>query len=257
MEAKHYLHTHVLGSGPAVVLLGGCPTPVEYLLPLARNLADAFTVFVPELPGYGLSPALGTPYPLADAQTLIIHTLHKLGVRKAALVGTSFGAWRALSIACGGEVEVPAVVSLGGFAAIDEAAKQGMAGFAAALRAGIDLRDLLPPRFLSPAFLAAHPEIGALTRTWLDAAPVEVIAAELEATVSLPDLLPRLGSLTTRIAARVGSLDVAAPPAYAEAMTQAAAHGQLALVDGAGHALLYEDLTETTAFIREILAQAL
>lgn len=42
------------GTGPAVVLVHGLAVSHRYLTPLARTLAGAGPVFVPDLPGFGL-----------------------------------------------------------------------------------------------------------------------------------------------------------------------------------------------------------
>ncbi len=45
------------GTGPAVLLLHGTPSPARDWEPLAARLAPSVRVIIPDLPGYGASPA--------------------------------------------------------------------------------------------------------------------------------------------------------------------------------------------------------
>jgi pimeloyl-ACP methyl ester carboxylesterase len=47
------LHTWVSGAGKSVMLVHGFGVSGRYMLPLAGSLAECFSVFVPDLPGYG------------------------------------------------------------------------------------------------------------------------------------------------------------------------------------------------------------
>ena len=135
----------------------------------------------------------------------------------------------------------------------DESA--GFRGFAAAVRAGQDLRALAVPRFLSASFAAVHAEAAQAVQGWLSAAPPEVIAAELDAFAEAEDSTPALGALLIPILARVGSADVASPPPKSEAIARACPSARLEIVDGAGHALVYEDVGGTIEALRRLLAR--
>jgi pimeloyl-ACP methyl ester carboxylesterase len=89
---------------------------------------------------------------------------------------------------------------------------------------------------------------------WLDAAPSEVIAQDLEAFADAPDLVPSLSNLRIPVVARVGAADAATPVAKSEAIVRACPSASLQVVDGAGHALVYEDVEGTRAAIRAWLA---
>ncbi|MFF8036167.1 alpha/beta fold hydrolase [Streptomyces sp. NPDC016626] len=86
------LHATALGQGPGLVLLHGGGPDRYSLLPLARRLADGFTVVLPDIRGYGRSvctdPDRHTWAQYAeDVGTLLDH----LGLRRAALGGTGLG----------------------------------------------------------------------------------------------------------------------------------------------------------------------
>ncbi|MEO8845395.1 MAG: hypothetical protein ABI591_15480, partial [Kofleriaceae bacterium] len=90
---------------------------------------------------------------------------------------------------------------------------------------------------------------------WLASTTAAALAAELRAQTTMRDLSADLADLATRIYLRVGALDLACPPACSEAILRSAPRASLELVDGAGHALLTEDLTATTAAIERELAR--
>src|SRR6266513_1280203 len=47
------IHAHVGGKGTPVVLVHGYGVSGCYMLPLAQSLVPSFSVFAPDLPGYG------------------------------------------------------------------------------------------------------------------------------------------------------------------------------------------------------------
>src|SRR4029078_8937705 len=59
------------GRGRPVVFLGGCPTPWDVLVPIARAVASTHEAIELALPGYGESPALAHPHTAADVHAAI------------------------------------------------------------------------------------------------------------------------------------------------------------------------------------------
>lgn len=247
------MHVADHGRGNAVLLIGGCPTPDSMWDPVVQTLAKTHRVLVPDLPGYGKTPRL-SPYSLAAVQRMLEDALLERGVREAALVGYSMGAYRALSIALGGRVRASALVWLAGSIQWNEMERAVMGGFVQLLRSGAPLPDVLPARMISPDFLAAHPESADQVRAWLEAAPREVIADEIEAGLrECEDLLPRLRVLDCPVLARVGELDQASPPEHSRLVAEAARRGKLQIVPGMGHAWAVEDPAGTSAAIARFL----
>lgn len=241
------------GSGShAVLLFHGTPAPPETMLPLARHLSAGRRVLVPHFPGYGRSTGLevlssGRFEPILDAE------LRRRGVESCDVVGFSGGAYRALSFACRSGIPVRRVVSLAGFAAFSEAEREGMRGFAAALRAGASLAGVLAPRMLRAETIANRPHVAAAVETWRSAIEPRKLAEELDDQAGAQDLLPLLSRIRTRILARVGSDDVVTPPAHSEAIARAAPGGTLQIVEGAPHGLLVEDRDPTFRAVGEFL----
>ena len=121
--------------------------------------------------------------------------------------------------------------------------------YAQLARTPADLRSVVRHLYLPPAYAAAHPDILETVTDWVDACPRDVFARELDAVAEIDDLSSRLASLESPLIARVGTLDVAAPPEWSREIVDAVPHGRLELVEGCGHALLYEDRDATIASI--------
>jgi 2-hydroxy-6-oxonona-2,4-dienedioate hydrolase len=74
-----------------VVLVHGLNISGRYLLPLANALAPFAPVFVPDLPGFGLSSRCWPPLSLSGLALVLHEFLTALGITKAHFVGNSFG----------------------------------------------------------------------------------------------------------------------------------------------------------------------
>jgi pimeloyl-ACP methyl ester carboxylesterase len=245
------------GRGPAILLLHGAPSSPDDFDALAERLAPSRRVLVPVMPGY-LSEAMdeGT-YSIARSVALIEEALAAHGVAETSVVGFSAGALRAFGLAFGGRVRVTALVSLGGLAGYDEAGRQSMRAFSGFVRAVGNLHDpqlvgLLVARMLSPAG-ASTPEHAARVTKWLDCVTPEALATELAAVAESEDFYPRLGELDIPVLARVGSLDMAAPPPLSERIAAAVPGAKLEVVEGKGHALLIEDSEATIESVARFL----
>nr|WP_215206547.1 alpha/beta hydrolase [Streptomyces sp. CHD11] len=170
------LHATVLGQGPGLVLLHGGGPDRYSLLPLARWLADGFTVVLPDIRGYGRSvctdPARHTWSQYADD----VHALlEHLGLQRAAVGGTGLGGTIALRAAAARPEHVRAAVVISMEDIEDDAAKEAekkmLEDFAArALEQGLDAawEPLLP--HLAPV-------IGALVRDAIGRSDPASIAA--------------------------------------------------------------------------------
>lgn len=85
------LHVSVGGAGESVVLVHGFGVSGTYMLPLARALAERFSVFVPDLPGYGRSEHPDTPLGVAALSDALAGCLDALELERPALVANSLG----------------------------------------------------------------------------------------------------------------------------------------------------------------------
>jgi 3-oxoadipate enol-lactonase len=245
------LRWHERGAGAPVVLLHGLPSPASDLMRLGDALEGSWRMIVPDLPGYDGAPAGAGRHGATAIEDALVAVMLAEGAGGAALVGYSMGGYRALSLALRAELQPAAVVTLGGFAALTDDERAGMTGFAAALRAGQDLRPVAGPRFLSSGFRARSPDRIAEIEAWLALAPAAVMIEELEDLALAPSLLPRLSALQRPVLAITGAEDVAMPPRHAEQIGRAAPKGRFEMIPGVGHALLTEALEATAPLVSQ------
>src|SRR5206468_493196 len=74
-----------------VVLVHGYGVSGTYMLPLAELLAPSFSVFAPDLPGYGRSQHPRTPLGVADLAAALAGWLDAAGLQCPAFVANSMG----------------------------------------------------------------------------------------------------------------------------------------------------------------------
>ena len=100
------VHMRTAGSGPPVVLVHGFGVSGRYMVPLARSLATWFSVFVPDLPGYGRSERPPTPLDVSGLASALEGCLDALALQRPAFVANSMGCQVVTKLA----VECPARV---------------------------------------------------------------------------------------------------------------------------------------------------
>lgn len=86
------------GSGPALVLIHGFPMNHHVWDSLSLELAKNFTVYTPDLPGFGKSPILPGEFSLVDVATSLNQwvALHRL--QDAVIIGHSLGGYVVLAM---------------------------------------------------------------------------------------------------------------------------------------------------------------
>ncbi len=79
------------GSGEAVVFLHGWGSNRKLFDPLINAAAAKYTAIAPDLPGFGDSAEPKEPWDVGRYADLVIAFLRALGIKKAVLIGHSFG----------------------------------------------------------------------------------------------------------------------------------------------------------------------
>ena len=253
--ADPVLHHTVTGSGPAVVLLHAGVADGRMWAATRDALADAWTVVVPDLRGFGRSPM-----PAADADSWtnsgdVLEVLDRLGIADTAVVGASYGGRVATELAATAPDRVTRLVLLAPAAAGMEPGD--------ALRAFSDEED---------ALLEAGDVEGATglnVRTWLgpdadDAARTLVhdmqklafevqLAADPDAGPQSVDADPsRIGAPTTVV---VGGHDFPDFARVARGLRDTIPAAELVELDWAGHLPTLERPAESAALVRDALAR--
>src|SRR6266516_5798642 len=85
------IHARVGGQWSPVVLVHGYGVSGTYMPPLAQSLAPSFSVFAPDLPGYGRSQQPRAPLGIADLAAALTGWLDAAGLQSPAFVANSMG----------------------------------------------------------------------------------------------------------------------------------------------------------------------
>lgn len=109
------LQLHIVGSGPAILLLHGTGTAGFSFAPLAHLLAPHRTCLIPDLPGHAASalPSDLDRLGISGMAAVIAAALVRLGVTPSSVVGHSAGFVVGVQLALDGVVPVPSLVGLG------------------------------------------------------------------------------------------------------------------------------------------------
>lgn len=243
------LHVDTFGAAPspALLVLHGSGAPPASLYPLAEALSDTYRVVLPHRNGYGKT-GVHSYDPEAELEALAA-----LVTDGTTILGHSFGAFRAFQLAGRLPDRVDRVVALGPIAGLPEEAREAVEGLATLIRSGADLTEAAAARWLTPAYLAEHPEAVQTIRGWLEDVDGETMARE---NLELLD-----GDATFRsfvaadVPARmyVGALDQATPPALAHAIAEHADDATVTVVDEMGHLPTIEDFDGLASWTREAL----
>jgi pimeloyl-ACP methyl ester carboxylesterase len=92
----HYLRT---GNGPPVILLHGGASDCQDWLGTMAILSDSYSLYAPDLIGFGLSSRNSSGYHLSDFVEFTLRFIQKMGLNSPVLVGHSLGGRVCLEIA--------------------------------------------------------------------------------------------------------------------------------------------------------------
>jgi 2-hydroxy-6-oxonona-2,4-dienedioate hydrolase len=86
------MHYRAAGSGgQAVVMVHGLTVSGNYLLPTAAELLDNFTVYIPDLPGFGASEKPRRVLDILEMADTLTAWMDAVGLKQAYLMGNSLG----------------------------------------------------------------------------------------------------------------------------------------------------------------------
>lgn len=100
-------------SAPTVVLLHGVAVSHRYFVPTAKVLAGFCRVFVPDLPGFGLSESPRRILDVPELSETLVEWMDAVGIGRADLIGNSVGCQLAVEVALRHPVRVRRVVLQG------------------------------------------------------------------------------------------------------------------------------------------------
>lgn len=260
------IHHHVEGEGEAVVLLNGGMMSWFAWEPVAKGLAGEYRVMRLDFRGQlqsPLAPGQAPPADLSAHATDVVTLLDQLGIERAHIVGTSFGALVGMALAAEHPDRVASLVAMTATATLSPEMLAGTRALRVLAQEGIaggdkgKILDAIVPSTYSPEWVAANRELLAVRRGQVAMLPqawfegVDAILAVLE-KADPSSYLARIRAPTTVIA---GEKDVTFPLPNSEALVRGIAGARLVVVPGAPHGLVLERADEAMAVIRAALAR--
>ncbi len=219
---------------PPVVLVHGLGVSSRYLVPTARRLACEFSVYAPDLPGFGRSERPRRALNVPQLAETLLAWMDAARLERAALLGNSLGCQIIAEAAIQQPARVTQAVLVG--PTIDAQARS-------AVRQLWRLVKDIPrePLSLVPIVAWDYLRCG-LPRAW------RTLQFALEDRIETK--APHLHCPTLVVN---GEHDPLVPHAWAELVARLAPQGRLVIISGAGHASIYSSPETLVRLVREFL----
>lgn len=220
------------GNGENVLLLQGWGTSVDLYSPVINEIAKKYTVYAPDLPGFGNSDEPSEPWCVDDYADFAVAFCEKMGIRKTILVGHSFGCRVIIKLlsreSCPIEVEQ---VVLTGAAGIKPTQSEASKKKASAYQRGKKFLSMpLMKKLFPDALERLRNKHG--SADYRAASPMMRQVLVKTVNEDLSDLLPLIKQEVLLI---WGRNDDATPLADGERMEKELQNAGLAVIENAGH----------------------
>jgi len=247
------------GAGPAVWLFHSLLADASSCAPLASALSATHRVMLPDLPGFGGTPAAGPG--LEAVADRMAEAVSAAGA-PAMVIANGYGSFVALLMA----LRHPGLVSRGlvsrlvlagtgaAFSGPGRAAFTGMATAAAAKGLGA-VADTAMRRLFAPGFQASHPELMAARRASFLATDAAVFIDACTALATL-DLRDQVGRLAVPVLVMVGADDEATPPPMARELAALLPSAELVEMPGLAHVPQLQDTPRFAAAVAGFIGLA-
>lgn len=251
------LAVDVRGQGPAILFIHGFPLDHSTWEHQVANL-EGWMRIAPDLRGMGQSDAPDLGYSMSTYAQDLLALLTALGVDRTVVCGHSMGGYVAFEMLRLAPERVRALILVGSRAEADtpEGRKARDASAAQARDGGAEAiaRSMLP-RMMSAPNREAKPDLTDRVFRIMASTPVAGMLGAIGAMKDRPDSFPLLRSLgVLPLLVLVGDEDEMIPPERSHAMIEAAPHGSLSVVSGAGHLPAMERPEITTTLVSRFLA---
>lgn len=241
-ELVHYTER---GQGPALVLVHGLMVTGAMFDPVLDRLASHHRVVVPDLRGHGCSRGLAPPYTVEALAADLSRLLDHLGIGSAAVLGYSHGGTVAQQLAVDEPGRCARLVLACTYAFNMATPREWFEGHVGSLL----IRGLGMRRLARLTVAPARDELGPERARWLAALMADQDRTRmLQAWQAMRRFdsrpwLARIGCPTLVVA---GTDDTGIPIHHTQMLHQGIPHARLAVVDGAGHTLIW---THTEQFL--------
>ena len=223
------------GDGPPLCLFHSLLSDRASFDPIAPTLSRSFRVLVPELPGFGRSPAVAGDF-AAVADRMAEAVSDAAGGKDAIVLGNGYGGFVALQMAIRHPAIAAKLVLADCGAAFSEPGREAFRNMAAASKAkGLAaITDVAMRRLFAPDFQAAHPDLMQDRRAAFLRTEPEVFQAACAALAVL-DLRPELSKVKMPVLVLVGEHDEATPPPMSHELASLLPNARLHVIPGCAH----------------------
>jgi 3-oxoadipate enol-lactonase len=223
------------GGGRALFLFHSLLSDRASFDAIVPKLSHAFRVIVPELPGFGRSPAVGGG--LADVADRMAEAVKDAaGAEDPIVLGNGYGGFVALQMAIRHPGIASRLILADCGAAFSESGREAFRNMAAASKAkGLAaITDVAMRRLFAPEFQAQHPDLMRDRREAFLRTDPEVFRTACDALAEL-DLRPRLAEVKVPVLVLVGEHDEATPPPMSHELAAGLPDARLKTLAGCAH----------------------
>lgn len=255
MSTLHVERTGLqLGQGPVALFVHGFPLDHTMWSAQITDLADIATCLAPDLCGFGATPHDGSlKLSMERHADDLARVLDEADVERADVIGLSMGGYVALAM---WELHAERFRSLvlvdthaGADSPLRRDGRDETAEHLQQIHRAAFAREMLPKLVAPDATRAVRDELTSM----IENTPVETILAGLRGMRDRVDRSGLLASIDVPTLVVCGELDTLTPPALSEEMVRMLPHGELALIEGAGHMAPMEAPEAVSAVLRAFL----
>jgi 3-oxoadipate enol-lactonase len=253
-----YYEWHGADAAPVLVLNNGIlMNAAASWVPQTAAFASSYRVLQYDCRGQGQSGHPAGPYSMDQHADDLAVLLDALGVRRAHVLGISYGGEVSQAFALRHRERVLSLVLADTVSEVGPELRLTVEGWkAAALSGDADLFYLVTaPWNFSPAFIAKHEAVLASARERYRSLDLPAVARLCDAFLGV-DFTEQLRRLDVPACIIVGDQDLLKGPRYAEILHGALRGSRLHVLEGAGHAATWEAPAEFNRVVLEFLSFA-
>ena len=250
------LEYHVVGSGPAVVLLHPFPAHHEIWVPVAETLSTRYRCILPDLRGHGDSETGSGTATMAKHAEDLERICRDAGVNGAVFAGSSIGGYILFEYWRRNRQRFAGLVLCGTRAQADTDQAR-----AARLQSAEDVQKRGPDAFLDSTaekLVGAttrrnRPDLAAEARAFMSKMSVAGIVAVQQGMAARPDSVETLKPIDEPTLIIHGDEDTGVPVADAELMHRNIRGSRLEIISQGGHYVVFEHAVAVARIMRHFL----
>jgi len=252
------LHFEERGTGTPILLIHGFPFSGRMWAGQLETLSKSARLLVPDLPGFGDSPAREGGVSVEQYAGDCFAILDALDIMEPVVIGgLSMGGYIALAAARLMPLRIRGLILISTRAGADSAESKANRDktIAQVSETGASVvTEAMYPKLLSPENYKAQPGVTDELKEIMRSATSEGVVGALTAMRDRPNSTELLGNLHMPVLIIHGKDDQVIPPSEAEVMAKAIPHNDLHLIDNAGHLPNLEQPDEFNRIVQKFVA---